>query len=172
MTSAVSGPRINERIRAREVRVIGPDGEQIGVVPLAVALDRAGDAGLDLVEVAPQADPPVCRILDYGKYRYQLAAKEKLARRRRAAGELKPVRLQPNPSEHDLLTKVRQIRRFLERGHRVRMSVRFRGPQRFHPERGRMLLERIRDELSGVASAEDVPRMDGRLMVMTLTPKR
>ncbi|HDH10092.1 MAG TPA: translation initiation factor IF-3 [Chloroflexi bacterium] len=164
--------RINERIRAKEVRLIDENGQQIGIVPLREALSVAQDRGLDLVEVAPNADPPVCRIMDYGKYLYERAKKERKAKKTRKAAEVKEIRLRPKTGEHDVAFKIRDARRFLDDGCKVKVRVRFRGREITYPELGLKMLERIAGELEDIASIEQEPRMEGRSMVMLLTPNK
>ncbi|HIC94090.1 MAG TPA: translation initiation factor IF-3 [Anaerolineae bacterium] len=164
--------RVNERIRAKEVRLIDENGQQMGIVPLREALSVAQERGLDLVEVAPNADPPVCRIMDYGKYLYERAKRERKARKTRKAAEIKEIRLRPKTGEHDVAFKIRDARRFLDDGCKVRVRVRFRGREITYPELGLKMLERIAGELEDIASIEQEPRMEGRSMVMLLTPNK
>ncbi|HWP57264.1 MAG TPA: translation initiation factor IF-3 [Candidatus Acidoferrales bacterium] len=163
---------MNHRIRAREVRVIGPEGNQLGIMPLDQALKLAEAAGLDLVEVAPEAQPPVCRILDYGKYRYTQKKKEHGSRKRQAFVTVKEVKVGSRTDPHDLVYKVRNIRRFIERGERVRVSVLFRGREITHPELGREMLDGVFAQVQDVAKLDAAPRMEGRSMAMLLTPKQ
>ena len=163
--------RFNERIRVSPVRLIGEDGEQLGVVPVEEAREKARDANLDLVEVAPTADPPVCKLMDYGKFKYRQRKRVQHVIQRHL-GEVKAIRLGgPRTEEHDLLFKLRDVRKFLELGRRVQVSVRFRGAQMRHAELGQELLRRCADELSDIAKVEQTPRMEGRRMSMTLIPK-
>ncbi len=161
--------RINERIRAREVRVIGENGEQFGVMPLYEALRIAQDRNLDLVEVAPTAVPPVCRLLDYGKYRFEQAKKEREARKHQKVALLKEVRMGPATDEHDLEFKSKAIQRFIEEGDKVKVTVRFRGRQMAHPQLGRQVLDSIVAKLQGIAAVERPPVVEGRTMSMILT---
>lgn len=163
--------RVNEEIRAREVRVISSTGEQLGIMSLREALRRAEEEGLDLVEVAPQAKPPVCRIMDYGKYKYEQSKKEREARKRQRVINVKEIKLRPNIEEHDLQVKVRNINRFLEDGDKVKITVMFRGRELSHPELGKELLDRIAGEVEGRAVIEREPRVEGRNMIMILAPK-
>ena len=162
--------RINEKIRAREVRLIGPEGKQIGIVSLGEALAKAEEYGLDLVEVAPQADPPVCKIMDYGQFLYQEAKKAKEAKKRQSQVELKEIKVRPKTEEHDLQTKVRHIRRFLEDGNKVKIRVFFRGRELAHPELGRQVLQKIEEAVKELGRVEMAPRMEGRQMIMILGP--
>ncbi|MBX6423568.1 translation initiation factor IF-3 [Thermosulfurimonas sp. F29] len=162
--------RVNERIRAREVRLIGPDGKQIGIVPLREALARAEEYGLDLVEVAPQANPPVCKIMDYGQFLYQEAKKAKEAKKRQTQVELKEIKVRPKTEEHDLQTKIRHIRRFLEDRNKVKIRVFFRGREIVHPELAHQVLQKIQDAVKDLGQVEMAPRMEGRQMIMILAP--
>ncbi len=154
------------------VRVIDDAGQQLGIMPVENALREARTRGLDLVEVAPNANPPVCRLLDYGKYVYERARKEREARKAQRAkmADIKEIRLRPKTGEHDIAYKCRDIRRFIQEGAKVKVRVRFRGREITHPEIGRELLDRIAAELEDVASVEQRPRMDGRSMLMILNP--
>jgi translation initiation factor IF-3 len=163
--------QINGEIRAREVRVIGPDGEQIGVMPLRDALQRAQDMGLDLVNVAPAAKPPVCRIMDYGKFRYEQQKKEKEARRNQKIVEIKEVRFSANIDEHDYQVKLRNVVKFLKDQDKVKCSVRFRGREIAHANIGQRVLERLAEEVGDLAVVERKPKLEGRSMTMILSPK-
>ncbi len=160
---------MNERIRAREVRVIGENGEQFGVLPLYEALRLAQDHYTDLVEVAPTAVPPVCRLLDYGRYKFEQEKKERDARKNQKVALLKEVRMGPSTDEHDLTFKSRAIQKFLQEGDKVKVTVRFRGRQMAHPQLGRQVLDSILAKLQGVASVERPPVVEGRTMSMILT---
>lgn len=162
--------RVNERIRIREVRLIDEDGNQLGIVPTQEALQIARERGLDLVEVAPNANPPVARLMDYGKYRYEESRKEREARKKQKQAQLKEIRITPNIDEHDLETKVRHARKFLSGGDKVKVSVRFRGRQNLHRDLGRDLLLRVVDMLDDVAQVDQMPRSEGRDMTMLLSP--
>ena len=162
--------RVNGEIKARTVLVIGEGGEQLGEQPLTEALRIAADAELDLVEVAPEASPPVCRIVDYSRYRYDLERKEKAARRNQVKVVVKEVRLRPKIGTHDLDWQLSKVQGFLDHGAKVKVLVSFRGREREHPDRGRALLERIAEATGG--SVEQRPVLDGRSMVMGLAPKR
>jgi translation initiation factor IF-3 len=162
--------RINEEIRTREVRLIGPDGDNKGVVPLSEALDLAREAELDLVEVAPNANPPVCRVMDYGKFLYEKAKKEREARKSQTKVEIKEIRLRPKTSDHHKSFKVRDARRWLEEGKKVRVRIRFRGREITYPEIALEDLKAIAEELSDVGMIEQAPSMEGRTMLMTLAP--
>lgn len=164
--------RINNDIRVKEVRLIGADGGNVGVVSLEEALQLAIDADLDLVEVAPNSDPPVCRILDYGKFLYEKAKKDREARKAQTKVEIKEVRLRPKTSEHHRSFKVRDARRWLEEGKKVRVRIRFRGREIHYPQIALEDLQGIADELSDVGAIEQSPMMEGRTMLMTLTPSK
>ena len=161
--------RVNEHIRAREVRLVGEDG-MIGIVPSREALARAQEQGLDLVEVAPNSDPPVCRMMDYGKFLYEKSKRERKARRAQKTVEVKEIRLRPKTGEHDVDFKVRDAKRFLKDGCKVKIRVRFRGREITYPEIGRELLQDIAERLSDVCEVESPPRMEGRSMLMILGP--
>lgn len=162
--------RINEDIHAREVRLIGPDGKNFGVVPITEALEVAQKAELDLVEVAPNSEPPVCRVLNYGKFLYEKAKKDREARKTQAKVEIKEIRLRPKTSEHHRGFKVRDARRWLTEGKKVRVRIRFRGREITYPEIALEDLKQIAEELSDISTIEMVPQMEGRTMLMTLTP--
>lgn len=163
---------INEQIRDKEVRLIGPDGAQLGIVSAREAYQKAQEAGLDLVKIAPQAKPPVCKIIDYGKYRYELARKEKEARKKQRVIEIKEVRLSPNIDTNDLNTKANTARKFLTKGDRVKVTLRFRGREMAHMTGGRKVLDNFAEMLSDVAVVEKAPKLEGRSMTMFLTEKR
>ena len=168
----ISEPRINDRIRVPEVRLVGPSGEQVGVVPLADALRLAEDAELDLVEVAPNAKPPVCKLMDYGKYKYEAAVKARESRKKQVKAVLKEIRFRLKIDTHDYETKVGHARRFLSGGDKVKAMIQFRGREQQRPEMGVRLLERLAEELAEVSTIESRPRQDGRNMVMVLAPLR
>jgi translation initiation factor IF-3 len=165
-------PRINERIRVSEVRLIGADGEQIGITPLAQALRMARDLDLDLVEVAAQAHPPVCRIMDYGKFKYQAAVKAKEARKRQSHIVIKEMKMRPKIGRGDYDTKSRHVERFLREGSKVKATIMFRGREMAHAELGRRLLDRLAEDMSTWAFVESAPNQDGRNMVMVLAPHK
>nr|WP_301311799.1 translation initiation factor IF-3 [Azospirillum lipoferum] len=165
------GPRLNREITARMVRLVGADGEMVGVVPLRQALEAAADADLDLVEVAPQADPPVCKILDYGKFRFEEQKKANEARKKQKIIELKEIKLRPNIDDHDYDVKMRSAVRFIEEGDKVKMTMRFRGREMAHQDLGLNVLVRVRDQLQDIAKVEQMPRVEGRMMVMVLAPR-
>ncbi|MEJ2550129.1 MAG: translation initiation factor IF-3 [Anaerolineales bacterium] len=162
--------RINEHIRAREVRLIGPDGKNVGVVSIREALDIAREADLDLVEVAPNAEPPVCRVLNYGKFLYEKSKKDREARKAQTKVEIKEIRLRPKTSPHHRGFKVRNARRWLSEGKKVRVRIRFRGREITYPEIAIEDLKQIAEELSDVSTIEMMPDMEGRTMLMMLAP--
>ncbi|PYZ93715.1 translation initiation factor IF-3 [Salipaludibacillus keqinensis] len=161
---------VNENIRAREVRLIGANGDQIGVKSKQEALDMARTADLDLVMVAPNAKPPVCRIMDYGKYRFEQQKKEKEARKKQKVINLKEVRLSPNIEEHDFNTKLRNARKFLTKGDKVKAAIRFRGRAITHSELGRDVLMKLAKECEDISTIESKPKMEGRSMFLILAP--
>ncbi|WP_143051208.1 translation initiation factor IF-3 [Salipaludibacillus aurantiacus] len=161
---------VNENIRAREVRLIGANGDQIGVKSKQEALDMAKNAELDLVMVAPNAKPPVCRIMDYGKYRFEQQKKEKEARKKQKIINVKEVRLSPNIEEHDFNTKLRNARKFLTKGDKVKAAIRFRGRAITHSELGRDVLMKLAKECEDISTIESKPKMEGRSMFLILAP--
>ena len=163
---------INEQIRDREVRLIGPDGEQIGVVSSREAQKIADEAGLDLVKIAPNAKPPVCKVIDYGKYRYELARKEKDAKKKQKTVELKEIRLSPNIDTNDLNTKMNAAKKFLAKGNKVQITLRFRGREMAHMSSSKHILDDIAENLSDVAVVEKAPKIEGRSIGMVLAEKR
>lgn len=168
---ASSGYRVNQQIRAQEVRLITADNDNVGVVPLGEALDRAAESQLDLVEVAPNADPPVCRIMDFGKFQYEKQRRERKARKQQKNVSIKEMQLGPKTDEHHLGFKIRDARRWLEDGNKVRVRVKFKGREITHPEIGRDRLDMIASELEDVGVIEQQPNMEGRNMVMIVAPK-
>ncbi len=169
---APAGPRINRAIRVPEVRLIDEDGEQLGVVPTPQALEMARQKDLDLVEVAANAVPPVCKLLDYGRFKYEQTKKEREAKKHQHASELKELRLRPGTDEHDLDVRARNARRFIEEGHKVRLLVRFRGREAAHPEIARAQINRIARSLRDIAIIEQGPLMEGRSMFAVLARAR
>ena len=163
--------QINDEIRAREVRLVGADGEQIGIKSIRDALQLATDANLDLVNVAPTAKPPVCRIMDYGKFRYEQQKKEKEARKNQKIVDLKEVWFRANIEEHDYQVKFRNVVKFLNEGDKVKASVRFRGREITHASIGQKILERLSKEVAEICNVERAPKLEGRSMIMILAPK-
>ncbi len=166
-----AGPRINDAIRSREVRLIDENGENVGVTELDDALERAAAASLDLVEVSPDAQPPVCKILDYGKYKYQEQKKAAEARKKQKTVEVKEIKLRPNINEHDYEVKMRSIKRFFEEGDKVKVTMRFRGREMAFQNLGYDLLQKLKGELAELSKVESEPRLEGRQMVMVLAPR-
>lgn len=163
--------RVNEQIRVREVRLIAEDGSQLGIVPAREALRIAREQDLDLIEVAPQAQPPVCRIMDYGKHKYAVGRRDRQARKKQTPTEVRLLRLKPQIGDHDLQIKVRKLRELLEEGNKVRLNLRFRGAWIRHPELGQRLFDRICQEVSDIAHPEGVARLEGRMMNLLLAGK-
>ena len=169
---AISELFINEQIRDKEIRLIGESGEQLGIMSSREALKLAEEAGLDLVKIAPTAKPPVCKIVDYGKYRYELARKEKDAKRKQKVIEVKEIRMSPKIDTNDLNTKVGAARKFLEKGNRVKVTLRFRGREMAHMSTSKHILDDFAQMLSDIAVVEKMPKVEGRSMIMFLTVKR
>ncbi|HET7230364.1 MAG TPA: translation initiation factor IF-3 [Longimicrobium sp.] len=162
--------RVNRQIRISPVRVITPDGEQAGIIPIEQAMSMAEEMGMDLVEVAPLARPPVCRIMDYGKYKYEEQRQAREARKRQHHVQIKEVKMRPGIEDHDFEFKTRHARRFLEEGNKVKLTMMFRGRQMAHPEFGRQVLDRVSSMLQDVSKVEQHPQLEGRSMVMVLAP--
>jgi translation initiation factor IF-3 len=169
---AVNDNRINEQIRAREVRLIGSDGAQLGIKPLPQALVIAREQGLDLVEVAPMANPPVCRIMDFKKFQYDEQQKRKESRRKATNIVIKEMKFRPKIDQHDYATKMKHVERFLGEGSKVKLTIMFRGREVAHPELGMKILERVADQVRELAVIEASPKLDGRNMTMVLAPSR
>ena len=163
---------INEHIRDKEVRLIGADGEQLGIVSSKEAQKLAEEAGLDLVKIAPTAKPPVCKIIDYGKYRYEQARKEKEAKKKQKTVELKEIRLSPNIDTNDLNTKINSAKKFIEKGNKVKVTLRFRGREMAHMNQSKYILDDFADALADVAVVEKAPKVEGRSIGMVLAEKR
>ena len=161
----------NTEIRAKEVRLIGPEGKQVGIVPLKIAIDAAKALDLDLVEVAPNASPPVAKVMDYGKHLYEQERADREARKQQRGGGQKAIRLRPKIEDHDFDTKVRQVRRFIEDGHSVRIQIMFRRREMRRPEMGAKLLDRLAEAVSDVAQVETRSAMEGRFITMVLGPR-
>jgi translation initiation factor IF-3 len=162
---------MNEEIRVREVHLIDKDGGNLGNIPIADALAKAQEAGLDLVEISPNATPPVCKLLDYGKYKYQEQKKAAEARKKQKVVEVKEIKLRPMIDDHDYDVKMRAMLRFFEEGDKVKVTLRFRGREMAHQELGTKLLERVKDDVTKVAKVEMEPRFEGRQVVMVLSPR-
>ncbi|WP_230398988.1 translation initiation factor IF-3 [Novisyntrophococcus fermenticellae] len=163
---------INEQIRDREVRLVGKDGEQLGIMSAKEAYAKAQEAEMDLVKIAPTAKPPVCKIIDYGKYKYELARKEKEAKKKQKTVDVKEVRLSPNIDMNDLNTKVGAARKFISKGDKVKITLRFRGREMAHMNSSRHILDEFAEKLSDIAVVEKAPKVEGRSMTMFLTEKR
>ena len=163
---------INEQIRDREVRLIGADGEQLGIMSAREAMKIAQEAELDLVKIAPTAKPPVCKIIDYGKYKYEQTRKEKEARKKQKTVELKEVRLSPNIDTNDLNTKINNAKKFISKGNKVKVTLRFRGREMAHVQQGKHILDDFAETLADIAVVEKPAKMEGRAMSMVLTEKR
>ena len=170
--SIISELMINEQIRDREIRLIGEDGEQLGIMSARDAMKLAREANLDLVKIAPTAKPPVCKIIDYGKYRYEQARREKEARKKQKTIEVKEIRLSPNIDTNDLNTKVNQARKFVSGGNKVKVAVRFRGRELAHTAVGKTILEDFAQKLSDIAVIDKSAKLEGKSMVMFLVEKR
>jgi translation initiation factor IF-3 len=164
--------RINEKIRVPEVRLIDENGEQVGIIATAEALERARERDLDLVEVSPTSKPPVCRILDYSKYKYEQEQKAKAARKHQQQVNVREIKLRPKIAQHDYETKRGHVERFLKNQDKVKVTIMFRGREQSHPERGRMLLDRLLQDVSELATVEQEPEQEGRNMHMLLAPSR
>lgn len=173
MESAPSkdGPRVNDQIESAKVRLIDQDGEMVGVVSLHQGLQMAYEAGLDLVEVSPNADPPVCKLLDIGKYKYELQKKQNEQRKKQKVIQVKEIKMRPGIDDHDYDVKKRSMLRFLEEGDKVKITLRFRGREMVHQELGARVLERVKADLGELAKVESAPRMEGRQMTMVVGPK-
>ena len=167
-----TGPRINEHIRSPEIRLIGAEGENVGVVTPERAVEMAIEAGLDLVEISPNAAPPVCKIMDFGKFKYEQQKRESEARKKQKIIEVKEVKFRPNTDTNDYDVKMRNVMRFLEDGDKVKITLRFRGREMAHQNLGRELLERVADDVEGIGKIENMPKMEGRQMVMMIGPAK
>jgi translation initiation factor IF-3 len=167
----MNGPRFNEFITVPKVRVIDENGENLGVLLTAEAIEQAGEVGLDLVEVSPNADPPVCKFLDVGKFKYEAQKKANLARKSQKTQEIKEIKMRPNIDDHDYDTKMKKVFDFIKEGDKVKITLRFRGRELAHGELGMRLLQRVQTDVSETAKVEQHPRMEGRQMLMVLAPK-
>ena len=170
--TTISDLFINEQIRDKEIRLIGEDGEQLGIMSAKDAMKLAKEAGLDLVKIAPTAKPPVCKIIDYGKYRYEMARKEKEAKKKQRTIDVKEVRLSPNIDTNDLNTKVGAARKFISKGDKVKVTLRFRGREMAHMHNSKYILDDFAEKLADIAVVEKAPKVEGRSMTMFLTEKR
>ncbi len=163
---------INEQIKDKEVRLIGQDGEQLGIMPAREAMKLAQEAELDLVKIAPTAKPPVCKIINYGKYRYELVRKEKEAKKKQKTVEIKEIRLSPNIETNDLNTKINAARKFISKGNKVKITLRFRGREMAHMQSSKHILDDFAEELADIATVEKAPKLEGRSMSIVLTEKK
>ena len=166
-----SGPRFNTMIQSDKVRVIDEEGENLGVMYTREAIEQAAAAGLDLVEVSPNADPPVCKFLDVGKFRYEAQKKANLQRKTQKTQDIKEIKMRPNIDDHDYDVKMRNVNKFLDEGDKVKVTLRFRGREMSHQQLGMALLRRVQDDVVEIAKVEAFPRLEGRQMVMVLAPK-
>ncbi|WP_234853167.1 MULTISPECIES: translation initiation factor IF-3 [Paracoccus] len=162
---------MNERIRVSEIRLIGADGENVGVVPPSVGLQMAQDAGLDLVEISPNATPPVCKVMDLGKFKYEQQKREAEARKKQKIIEIKEIKFRPGTDTHDYDVKMRSVMKFLEEGDKVKVTLRFRGREMAHQDLGLELLNRVRTDVGEAGKVESMPKLEGRQMVMMIAPK-
>lgn len=165
-------PRVNEEIRVPEVRLIGADGEQLGVLPTQQAIKMSEESGFDLVEVSPEASPPVCRVMDYGKYKFEMSKRKAAARKKQKQIQIKEIKLRPATEDADYKVKLRNISKFLEEGDKAKVTIRFRGREMSHPELGMQLLQKMIAELGEQATVEQAPKFEGRQIVMVLGPKK
>ena len=171
LTPSREGPRVNRDIAVAQVRLIDEQGENLGVVSKDEAIERAEEAGMDLVEISPGAHPPVCKILDYGRFKYQDQKKKNEARKKQKTIDIKEIKMRPNIDRHDYDVKLRSINRFIADGDKVKVTMRFRGREMVHQELGLKVLDRVRDQLDEVAKVEQFPKMEGRQMIMVVAPK-
>jgi translation initiation factor IF-3 len=171
LTPSREGPRINEEISVPRVRLVDQDGNMVGVVTKSEALTMAVNVGLDLVEVAPTADPPVCKILDFGKFKYEEQKKKNEARKKQKVIEVKEIKLRPGIDDHDYDVKMRSMIKFVEEGDKVKVTMRFRGRELAHQDLGMNVLMRVKDDMEEIAKVEQFPRMEGRQMTMVLSPR-
>lgn len=165
------GPRVNDQITAQTVRVVANDGEQLGIMHIREAQEVADEAGMDLVEISPTADPPVCKVLDYGKFKFEAQKRKAEQRKKQKTVEVKEIKLRPNIDENDYQVKMRNLKRFIEEGNKVKVTLRFRGREMAHQDLGMAVLNRVRDDYAEVAKVEQFPKMEGRQMTMVMSPK-
>ena len=166
------GPRINDLIRADSVRCIGADGEQLGIIPINEALKIAENLSLDLVEIQPNVDPPVCKILDYGKFKYEAQKRKNEARKKQKIIDVKEIKLRPNIDNNDFIVKMKQVKKFIENGDKVKITLRFRGREMAHQTLGATVLDRVQDDTEELCKVETLPKLEGRQMVMVIAPKK
>ena len=170
-SASQDGPRINDLIRADSVRCIGADGEQLGVIPINEALKIAENLSLDLVEIQPNVDPPVCKILDYGKFKYEAQKRKNEARKKQKIIDVKEIKLRPNIDNNDFVVKMKQVKKFIENGDKVKVTLRFRGREMAHQTLGATVLDRVQDDTEELCKVETLPKLEGRQMIMILAPK-
>lgn len=171
-SSDTKEPRVNEQIKSAKIRVVGADGEMVGVISVREGIELANESGLDLVEVSPNAEPPVCKIIDYGKYKYAQAKRANEARKKQKIIHIKEVKLRPATDTHDLEVKIKHIVKFIEDGDKVKITMRFRGREMAHPEIGLKVFEDIKARLADIVKVENTPRLEGRQMVMIISPNK
>ena len=171
LTPSRDGPRVNKDITSLQVRLIDAEGENVGVVATAAAMEQAEEVGLDLVEISPGADPPVAKILDYGRFKYEDQKKKNEARKKQKVIDVKEIKMRPNIDQHDYDVKLRSINRFIGDGDKVKVTLRFRGREMVHQELGLRVLNRVREEIEEIAKVEQFPRMEGRQMIMIVAPR-
>lgn len=165
------GPRVNDAIKSQTVRLIDAEGEQVGVVHIREAIEMAESAGLDLVEISPNAEPPVCKILDFGKFKYESQKRKAEQKKKQKVIEIKEIKLRPNIDDNDYEVKMRSLRRFIEEGNKVKVTLRFRGRELAHQELGMDVLNRVREDFADITKVEQFPKMEGRQMTMVMAPK-
>lgn len=165
------GPRVNDAIKSQTVRLIDAEGEQVGVVHIREAIEMAESAGLDLVEISPNAEPPVCKILDFGKFKYESQKRKAEQKKKQKVIEIKEIKLRPNIDDNDYEVKMRSLRRFIEEGNKVKVTLRFRGRELAHQELGMDVLNRVREDFADITKVEQFPKMEGRQMTMVMSPK-
>ncbi len=168
---AREGPRANEEIDADSIRLVNADGEMVGVVSVSEGLEMAYTSGLDLVEVSPNASPPVCKIIDYGKYKYEAQKKANEARKKQKVIDVKEIKMRPGIDDHDYHVKMKNVRKFLDHGDKVKMTIRFRGREMAHQDLGLQVLHRVQEEIEKVAKVEQFPKTEGRMMTMVIAPR-
>ncbi|WP_044214909.1 translation initiation factor IF-3 [Candidatus Endolissoclinum faulkneri] len=169
--SKKNGPRVNRDIRVPKVRCVGPDGDILGLMSVDEAIEQAEKFGLDLVEVSPNADPPVCKILGYGKFKYEAQKKSNEAKKKQKVIEIKEIKMRPNINEHDYQTKMRSVIRFLTGGDKVKLTMRFRGREMAHQEIGLNVLKRVQEDMADITKVESYPKLEGKQMIMVITPR-
>ncbi|PQM58314.1 MAG: translation initiation factor IF-3 [Rhodobacteraceae bacterium] len=167
-----AGPRVNEQVVCREIRLIGAEGENVGLIAPENALNMATEVGLDLVEISPNAEPPVCKIMDFGKYKYEQQKKESEARKKQKTIEVKEIKFRPNTDTHDYDVKMRSVTKFLDNGDKVKITMRFRGREMAHQELGRQLLERVSEDTKEIGKIDSIPKLEGRQIVMLINPTK